>query len=203
MVINDTYKFLFVHIQKTAGISIRESLKEIKDTKNFYYPHYMINLVEEDLSEYFKFCFVRNPWDRLVSWYNMMQEKKIHNDFSEYILKNSNTFSEFLDLTDIIMEKNDEGKLEGLDYPKSISFNQLDYITDSDGIINVDFIGRFENINEDFKKVMKILQIKDNVLPHLNKFEHKPYRDYYKNKKDVEKVALMYKKDIEYFNYEF
>jgi len=202
MVINNTYKFLFVHIQKTAGISIRESLKEIKDTKNFYYPHYMINLVEEDLSEYFKFCFVRNPWDRMLSWYNMMLNKNIHNDFSEYILSNSLNFSQFLDLKNIIYEKN-ELEYDGITpYPKCLYFNQLDYISDHDGNIIIDFIGRFENINEDYKNILLKIGVNNLPLPHLNKFDHKNYRYYY-NDSDIEKVYNIFKRDIEYFGYEF
>jgi hypothetical protein len=203
MVINEKNKFIFVHIQKTGGISIKNSLFSIPGTQKKNNSHSFLKELDQNLfSEYFKFCFVRNPWDRLASWYNMMVQKRVHNDFSKYLLENSNTFSEFLDLTDTIMENNMEEINQYSPYPKSISFNQLDYISNDRGEILVDFIGRFEKIEEDYKKACKIIGV-DLDLPHENKFDHRPYRDYYKNEKDIEKVRLMYKRDIEFFNYEF
>lgn len=202
MIVNNKYSFLFVHIQKTAGTSITECLHKIDGTKIIGNSHSFIshNSVEK-LDDYFKFCFVRNPWDRLVSWYNMMVTKRTHNDFSSYLLNNSNNFSEFLELTDVIYETCYLEWDKMIPYPKSISFNQLDYISDNDGNILVDFIGRFENINEDYNKIMK--EIGSNYpLPHLNKFDHKDYRNYYTDK-DIEKVYNLYKRDIDYFGYRF
>lgn len=203
MIINNKYNFLFIHIQKTAGTSVTNSLNKIEETKQLYYPHSMINILNvRNYQNYFKFCFVRNPFDRLLSWYNMIINKGVHNDWSDYLLKNSDNFSEFLNLTEIIIEKNPLESMYEIEYPKSISFNQLDYISDNNGNILVDFIGRFEIINEDYNKIMEKINVKDLPLPHLNKFDHKDYRNYYTDK-DVEKVYEMYKRDIEYFGYEF
>lgn len=131
MIVNDKYNFLFIHIQKTAGTSVTDMLNKIKYTQKEKSDHSFITCFSGDLSSYFKFCFVRNPWERLVSWYNMMIQKGIHNDFSRYILENSNNFSEFLNLTDIITENNAcEIDSSCSPYLKSISFNQLDYISD-------------------------------------------------------------------------
>lgn len=201
MIINNEKLFFFVHIQKTAGTSISEVLFKIKNTKSLNYSHSFINSVNEnDYNDYFKFCFVRNPFERLVSWYEMFINKGIHNDFSEYILKNSNNFSEFLDLTNIIYEKN-ISEYVSQPYPKSISFNQLDYISNN-GKILVDFIGRFETINSDFDFIMNKIGITDYNLPYLNKFNCGNYRRYYSDK-DIEKVYNLYKKDIDFFDYKF
>ncbi len=200
MILNKEYKFIFVHIQKTAGISIKNSLFSITGTEKINSSHSFLKTLDlVSPEEYFKFCFVRNPWDRLVSWWNMMEKKGIHNDFSKYLLE-AKSFSEFLEKTEIINETLDESVTD-LGYPKSISFNQLDYISDSRGKILVDFIGRFENINEDFLKVSKKIGF-DLNLSHLNKFDHPDYRKYYKDK-DIEKVYFMYKRDIDFFCYEF
>jgi hypothetical protein len=67
--------FLFVHIPKTGGSSIWEAIKN-SDTKSFSlresFPHGNIHFRPSELNETiqpeFSFCFVRNPWDRLVSW---------------------------------------------------------------------------------------------------------------------------------------
>jgi hypothetical protein len=204
MILNKEYKFIFVHIQKTAGVSIKSSLFSLPETKKVDNCHsFLKNLNLTSQEEYFKFCFIRNPWERLVSWYNMLIQKGIHNDFSRYILENSNNFSEFLNLTDIITENNVyEMDSSYSPYLKSISFNQLDYISDDTGEILVDFIGRFENLKEDYEKVCEKIGVKL-YLPHENKFSHKSYREYYKNEKDIEKVYFMYKRDIDFFCYEF
>ena len=85
---------------------------------------------------------------------------------------------------------------------KSIAFNQLDYITDRNGKICVDFIGRYENLQEDFNKVLKDIGLPAMQLKHLNKFDRENYRSYY-TEEDIEKVKKLYKRDIEYFGYKF
>jgi len=171
MIINHKYQFIFIHIQKTAGTSITNALYNLPETNNLYHSHSMINLLDDgEYVDYFKFCFVRNPFDRLLSWYNMILKKGFHNDWSKYILENSTNFSEFLELTDIVK-------------------------------IQCDFIGRFENISNDFNILSQMLNIKLE-LNHLNKFEHKHYSDCY-NQIDIENVSKLYQRDIEYFNYKF
>lgn len=202
MIINDKYKFVFVHIQKTAGTSITDYLFKIPETKQINHSHSMINTLNcDNYKDYFKFCFVRNPFDRLVSWYNMMINKDIHNDFSKYILENSNNFSEFLDLTNIINETNEYNDNLKTPYPKSISFNQLDYIIDNSGKIQCDFIGKFEEIESNFNKITKQLGF-DIKIEHLNKINHKPYREYY-TLKDIKKLETLYERDLDYFKYYF
>lgn len=202
MIINHKYKFIFIHIQKTAGTSITNSLYGIEGTENLHHSHSMLNSIDiNEFKDYFKFCFVRNPFDRLLSWYNMILKKGLHNDWSNYILKNSTNFSEFLNLQDVILEKNPLELQSLVDYPKSLTFNQLDYVTDNLGRIQCDFFGRFENINQDFEYLSEKLNIKLE-LNHLNKFEHKLYKEYY-NDKDVKIVENLYKKDLEYFKYTF
>ncbi len=204
MIYNIEKKYAFVHIQKTGGISVSSILGEIQGSINTNQHDFISNLNHPE--NYFKFSFVRNPFDRLLSWYNMgVLNNKNHkitgytNDFWKYLLENSNDFSSFLRCTDIVLEKCDH-LIEP--YNKSISFNQLDYISDIKGAVAVDFIGRFENIQDDFGEITKMLNINNKKLPLLNSFPHSDYRSYY-NSKDVDYVSLLYKRDIEYFNYKF
>jgi len=132
----------------------------------------------------------------------MMTYRKSHNDFSEYLLTNSSNFSEFLDCTDIIVETKDTFKKYKVDYVKSIAFNQLDYITNRDGNIGVDFIGRFESLQDDYNKMMKAIGLPERTLKHINKYERDDYRKYYTDE-DIEKVFQLYKRDIEYFKFTF
>jgi chondroitin 4-sulfotransferase 11 len=203
MLLNDKYNLLFIHIQKTAGTSIINNLFQLGGTRWIGNQHSLIKYYElENKDKYFKFCFVRNPWDRLLSWYNMLQRRTFENDWTNYVLNNSTNFSEFLALTDIVYETCEREKIFKEDYPKSITINQLDYISDNEGNIVVDFIGMFENLQNDYAHIMKQLNIPAPPLQHLNKFEHKDYRSYYSDA-DIEKVYNLYKRDIEYFHYQF
>ena len=72
---------------------------------------------------------------------------------------------------------------------------------DLESPINIDFVGRFEHLNSDFDFIMIHLGIQD-TLPHLNKTNHKDYRDHYddSSRKLIEEA---FAKDIEYFGYNF
>jgi chondroitin 4-sulfotransferase 11 len=202
MIINHQHRFLFIHIQKTAGSSITEALNRLDGSQQLGYQHSMMNSLETAIYEgYWVFCFVRNPFDRLVSWWNMMMHKGIHNDFSRYLLSNSSSFSEFLDCTEVIDDQNALIPSMNEPYPKSIAFNQLDYMTGKDGRLDVHFIGRFESLQADFKRVSDAIGVQME-LPHSNAFERRHYREYYRPR-DVEKVRRMYKRDLKFFDYDF
>lgn len=201
MIVNDKYNFVFIHIQKTAGASVSSLLYNLENSYQLYYSHSHINVLPSKYVDHFKFAFVRNPWDRLVSWYNMMLKKGVHNDFSKYLLTNSNNFSEFLDLTNIIFETKDQALINNISYNKSISYNQLDYIS-AHGSIQTNYIGKFENLQNDYDTICSLIGIESKKVPHFGKFDHLPYREHYSSK-DINKVYDMYKKDIDYFKYDF
>ncbi len=211
MIISRSKRFLFVHIQKTAGRSFEAVLKEhIPDLENFMGTHDHAVWAKERLSrnwnEYYKVAFVRNPWDRLVSWYTMIQErgkptwykrftgKGKYSRMRQYVFENSKTFEDFLfNCVDII---------EDTDGRKSFAYNQLDYITDGDGSILVDFIGKFENLNKDTQTVFQNLGLENAALPHKNSSNHKNYRSYY-TEETKELVAGRFARDIDFFGYKF
>jgi hypothetical protein len=126
---------------------------------------------------YFKFSFVRNPWDRMLSFYLF---KKTNRAFIK--------IADDLSLKDFILTS--AGK---------IKFNQYSYI---DGFDENSFIGRFENLQEDFNIVCDKIGIPQRKLPHINKTQHKHYTEYYDDE-TLEIFAEKYAKDIEYFGYKF
>lgn len=135
-------------------------------------------------NNYFKFAFVRNPWGRLVSEFSYRMQKR-QDIIKSYGLNNQSSFEDY------ICAIRDRNKI----------IQQKDYVTDIEGNIIVDFIGRLENIEDDFKKICKIIGVSCK-LEKTNKSVHKDYKQYYDSmsKKLVEKL---YKEDIELFNYSF
>ncbi|WP_309495539.1 sulfotransferase family 2 domain-containing protein [Sulfurovum sp.] len=189
------HKCIFIHIPKTAGTSIWRVLLKNK-TKRDHIPYSaFLSADPEKFNSYYKFTFVRNPWDRLVSGYEyLLQGGNKTGDlyFQDLFMKKYDTFDKFV-LNYLDKDKIHEHGLFGPQYL---------YIYDYKGKCQVDFVGRFENIEQDFLKVVKHLNINDK-LPHTNKSKRNDYTSYYTNKEVLNKVSDLYKKDIELFNYTF
>ena len=153
-------------------------------------------------ASYFKFSFVRNPWARLVSEYSARDRYK---KFS---------FKEF------VMHRFPEPDMYTDRYRHVIS--QYDYLYDINGQLLVDFVGKFENLQNDFSAVCSRLGISDSTLPHRNASGNRksglkrligkisssrqakkiPYTEYYDDELR-EHVGQLYAIDIETFEYSF
>lgn len=198
MIYNARFNYLFVHIQKTAGTSMTNFLLSRPDSYYINPPHLRLC----DLS--FKgsmrptiFTVIRNPWERLVSWYEMMKRKGFHNDFSRYLLDpiTSNesgtevSFSEFIRRIDVISEtSNSESRyqIQGaplsimqdwpfdfknqLPYTKSLSYNQLDYLCSESNELLCDTVLRFDQLEHQWPIFYQQFEesLPDYRLPRLN-----------------------------------
>jgi hypothetical protein len=78
---------------------------------------------------------------------------------------------------------------------------QKDFVTDSEGTMIVDFVGRYENLSKDFLQVCNVLNINAS-LPHINKSSHRNYRSYY-SAETRSLVEENFSADIELFGYTF
>ena len=205
--INLSKRCIFVHIPKTGGNSIDAALK-VKRHKEYLKRGAPFHLSPSHITasqirfllkqnvnntelwdSCFKFAFVRNPWDQRVSQFFHQRKGKGEGGAIASRRRTSKGFKHFL-----------------LNYGLDITIRkrtQLDYLTGAqDDEILVDFIGRFENFEEDFKRVCKEAGYGDVKLPHYNKTKHKHYTDYYTDE-TREIVANVHKRDIETFGYKF
>jgi len=184
---------IHIHITKTAGTSLIHSntfkrSNKSKGVKKHYFSKEIIKIIDQEhWDKAFKFTFVRNPWDRLYSLYRFkLRKNKISSE------EQGNTFGMWLKNTVSIMNT----------APYEKSKPQVDWLRDFNNNIDIDFIGRFEELESDVKKLSKILDIKID-LPHIN--QNLPIIHYSKAYDDELEnlVRIHYKEDIDLFNYNF
>lgn len=142
---------------------------------------------------------MRNPWDRLVSWWSMIDAQRRRsehtNAFQFYVLSNARSFEEFiLNCTETIAD---------VDGDKSIMRPQLDYVSDDDAAILVSFVGRFEALDADFQAVATRLGREGLELPRLNESRARRHYRHYYDAALAEVVRERFDADLAAFGYEF
>ena len=211
MLISDDPPFLFIHVDKAAGTSIQAALRPyakartrsrlrkrlvmlggmnrlLKTDHLLEFPeHVTADVVQkclppESYSRLFKFAFVRNPWDRMVSKYAHLLRREQHPRHER--VKAMYDFTEFL-----------EWEL------KRAEALQSSYVCDAQGRFIVDFVGYFERLPEHFARVCQHLNLQP-ALENRNTSSHKDYRTYY-TPETRDLVAKHFQRDIELFGYGF
>lgn len=179
--ISHKHKSIFVHIPKVAGQSIesfflqdenltweeRSKLLLRKNRAPKKGPPRLAHLTAKQYCEYnyisknkfedyYKFSFVRNPWSRVVSFYKYLG------------------YNTLLSFDDFVLEQ-----LPILEKQNKYFFgSQYYYLTDEKGELLVDYVGKFEKLQEDFNVVCKELKFEESKLPYANKTKRK--RSFYK-----------------------
>ncbi len=200
MPIYPKHKVIFAHIPKTGGSTVTTMLKNdwvISHKKTSVDQRgdgastisKMKKIVGNEVNDYFSFSFVRNPWDRLVSAYHYVSQRRpeisevaSHRDFNSFL-------SAFYD--------NHEQMLK-IRYFRP----QWEYVCDQDGEICADFIGRFERFDADLKFVIQKLGLKRKIIRNRKRSRRDDYRLYY-NDFGHEVVRQAYFRDISNFGYSF
>ena len=217
MVISYSHKFIFLHVAKVGGLSIRAALQDyvqepdhfkiarpprmVGDRLNPLYEMWASALTHAKAREvkhalpadvyqsFYKFAFVRNPWDWQVSMYHFLLQETENPRYA--LVKSMSGFAEYLEW--VIQTPNP--------YPKGAAKFQKEMVTDEQGQIIVDFIGRYETLAHDFQQICQVLRIKAE-LPYLNHTDHREYRSYY-TETTKRLVAEHFREDIALFGYAF
>ncbi len=214
-------KSIFIHIPKTAGVSLTHAIMTSilgKDTsgeignlsdelkyqflitnqqKHLQAKYYVNNKVisQKNWNNYYKFAIVRNPWDRTISEFFWRHELPDTHKSRKKNRQVPNSFKDFIH--DCAMRIADREKPRGIYW--SHAQTQKSFVTNDKNKIILDEIFKFEELNE--KVFIKRLSI-PLELKKLNTSYHQNYRQYYDDKtKDM--VYKLYKEDIEMFDYEF
>lgn len=206
-------KTVFIHIPKSAGSVMAQELfkanKAIEGLSQELDKHesaYAVaNYMKYDLYlEFFKFAFTRNPFDRMVSWFHYYQnlwrnpeDKPCNQDCIDRFLE-----MDFDTWIKSLKRYEDGGCRSEIACPFHFIANQYQYVIWKDGRIFVDFIGKVENIEEDWTLVCEKVGLPQDNLPIGNKTEHNDYRSYY-TEETKEIVSAQYARDLEFFNYSF
>ncbi len=248
--VSDSAKLVFLHNHKTGGQSIakalRQVLPDVRAERAFMYPTPPGLCLRKELDwagykDYRIFGFVRNPWDRLVSWQTMLfQEAKSrhryvekHAEFrqckrcvrkikkrgleastTDWKCRRCGDWTNKWDPKKRLCEyrvrflKSEDKSLSGfvrdVVHGHEIGRSQLEtYYEDSKGeLVTTEPLGRFENLQEDFSKILKSFGLPDVQLPVVNATKHAHYSKLYDDS-TRELVAQIFAKDIERFNYVF
>lgn len=190
----EKYKVIFIHIPKTGGTSLTHmfnmfeyggAIQNMSRSKSIDKRHQGARSLKEEFPEYFKnffkFTIIRNPWSRL---------------YSAYIMYYSN----------ILRTK---GERPSFDYwlyrviDKKPIISQFEMISIDEEIV-VDHIMQFENLNQEWESLCTKINKPFAPMVRKNYYKYKPItlKEAY-TQKNIDYVAEMCKKDIEYFNYDF
>lgn len=193
------HQFMLMKIQKVAStslwISMHALMGRIIENRTQLFenriPHLPSHQVHK-FPEVFKAGFVRNPWDRLLGCY--LQKKAFNRKkfYKRNKIDPTISFSDFVKTVCAVPEWKADTHFR----------SQFTFVSNIEGDLLINFIGRFEYLNEDFQEMLRLANLPKIELPHWNSNAHDNYTQYY-TPGLAELVADRYAIDIELFGYEF
>ncbi len=215
MIISHGRKYIFVHIPKTGGTSLslalearvkkddiligdtpkakkrKRRLKDVKTTGRLWKHSRLIDIyglvTQDQIEEYFVFTIVRNPWDRMVSYYHWLAAQSF--DHPAVSVAKENDFKAFL--ADPMIQhslRNDVSRY---------------YVSDQAGNLCCNLYLRIENLADDIRRLEQNAGLKLDSIPHLNQSSRdKGYCDYY-DMQSRRLIETIFAEDIEKFKYTF
>ena len=207
MIVSHQHRFIFVASPKTGTHSVRQGLRDhlgerdmeqarLFVEKQFPIPeiarmgHGHISfaeirpfLGEETFRDYFKFAFVRNPFDRFVSYCAFATSRE-----GSFARDPKRVMRHFLftapPLQHVIFR------------PQHL------FLTDMDGRLLADRLGKVETMQADYDGICAQIGIATSPLDHANRSRRGDYRDYY-DQELIDGVAKIYARDLELFGYDY
>lgn len=207
MIVSHKHRFIFVAVPKTGTHSVRQALRahmgpdDMEQARLFVEKQFPIAelaalkhghlsfeqvrpfLGEETFGSYLKFAFVRNPFDRFVS-------------YCSFATSQQGTF-----------DHDPKGVMRHILFKQPphnhiIFWPQYRFLTGADGELQTDFLGRVETMQTSYDAVAARLGVDSSPLDHANQSRRGNYRDYY-DQEMIDAVAQIYARDLELFGYDF
>ncbi len=176
MYIDHDKKIVFIHVPRTGGTSIKSALNlHDKIYKEDVY-HMSANDIPKGCEDYFKFAFVRNPFDRFVSLYFYNKSESYKEKFPDKLT------------TKVAEEYDFKEWLDNFPYKH---IQQVDF-----GLEKLDFVGKYEKLQNDLNLHFDIEIEKENFTNHN-------HYSYYYDEKSIQKVIELSSKDIEVYSYSY
>lgn len=184
---------IFVHVTKSAGTSVATSLFGYLPS-HYSAWQYRVIFGKRDFTRYFKFSFVRNPWDRLYSAFSYLKG-------GGWDWRDERWFDENLsgvdDFNQFVMEWLTPERLHS-----HVHFwPQSHFIFDKRGNLLIDYLGYFETLGQDFFHIASRIN-PEAKLTRTNSSQRGSYLDVY-TPEAIAKVEKLYAEDISNFGYSF
>jgi Sulfotransferase family len=208
MRVSDSHRAVFVHVPKTGGSTVdhlfdtelTDARRVLKRARHATYRRLLKQ--EPELGDYWSCGFVRNPWARMVSWWSMGNDvfaraaegrpKAMRNVEKTHIWGRFEGYRD--DFHKFVMEAPEE-------WPR-FGQPQVTWLLRPDKTL-VDFVGKVENFVADVNVVRERLGLEPvPEQPRRNASSHGHYSDYYDDK-TRQRVAELFARDIEAFDYTF
>jgi Sulfotransferase family len=211
VLISDTHRFLFVHVQKTGGSTIDNNLTaSLGDVRRIKEAHRHAPLdqlleLEPGLADYWTAGFVRNPWARMLSWWRMVERFRDGADrgverYLDHLKRNkfvAGIIDNHPDFESFILEATEE-------HPRlrkpQVEF--MNAVTDA-GSRSADFVGRQESLEDDLRTLYDHLGLEWVELQSVNIDPGRPdYREVY-TPVTRDRIAELFDADLAAYGYEF
>jgi hypothetical protein len=214
-------KYIFLHIEKTAGTSLVSYIKDSVGENNFYYTRpELLNdkkIVEQELNQYealaghiryeqitknyedvFKITFLRHPIERILSFY--YYAKEVH-ETKDHITIQSKKL-DLLDFLDYCKEKNDRRFINGMTFKLANSCLQTEELSSAKkNLLDIDFIGIQENFDESLSLLSYLTGWKPvDVVPTTNRTKQRSNKNELSND-IINKIKEINKDDFELYDY--
>lgn len=186
---------LFVHVPKAAGVSVVSSLFGVAiSIGHTRYRTFRILLNDDEINNFFKFTFVRNPFDRLVSAYEFLQKGGLTDQDRTWADRKISKYNGFGDFV--------KGWFDDLNVYSYYHFIPQHEFVCFRNRIAVNYVGYYETLVDDYNYVQKKLKIGSPLMALNSRKDRVDYRAYY-DSETIDIVSKVYKKDLDLFGYDF